>query len=210
MLSKKANWQEIISLKNENEIKIAGIREKILEMELKKQEQSTLLVSSLEEAYNRLKSSISSWEKQFLIVAPINGQVTFNRIWSENQNVKINEKVMTIIPGNSEKLIGKISLPLKGSGEVKEGHPVNIKFENFPYLEYGMVKGEVSNISKVPQDDYYTVEVILPDGLTTYYGIEIDFTQNMKGQAEILTDKMRLLQRIFNPVRSAISRQREM
>ncbi len=210
MLTKRANWQGILSLKSENDIKIAGIREQILEMELKKQEQTTLLFSSLEETHNRLKASIASWEKQYLIVAPINGQVTFNRFWSENQNVKAGEKVMTIIPRDSDKLLGKIELPLKGSGEVREGQQVNIRFENFPYLEYGMVKGLVSNVSKVPQDNHYTVEVTLPDGLTTYYGVEIGFSQNMRGQAEILTDKMRLLQRIFNPVRSALSRQREM
>jgi HlyD family secretion protein len=210
MLSKRADWQEVVSLKSESDIKIAGISEQVLEMELKKQEQSTTLFSSLEESLNKLKASLAAWEKQFLIVAPIDGQVTFNRFWSENQNVKIGEKVMTIIPNDSDKLIGKINLPLKGSGKVKPGQAVNIKFDNFPYLEYGMVKGNVSNISKVPQDDHYTVEISLPAGLNTYYGVDLNFTQNMQGQAEILTDKMRLLQRIFNPVRSALSRQREM
>jgi multidrug resistance efflux pump len=172
MLSKRGGWQQILSLKTENEIKIAGIREQILEMELKKQERLSQFSSSLEEALNNLNASIASWEKQYLI--------------------------------------GKIMLPLKGAGEVKEGQQVNIRFDNFPYLEYGMVKGEVSNISKVSQDKFYTVEVSLPNGLITYYGVKIDFSQNMQGQVEILTDKMRLLTRIFNPVRNAISRQREM
>jgi len=210
MLSKLGGWQEILSLKTENEIKIAGVREKILEMELKKQEQYSQLSTSLEEALNNLNASIASWEKLYLIVTPISGHVTFNKIWSENQNVKTGEQVMTVIPDVRSDYLGKIMLPLKGAGEVKEGQQVNIRFDNFPYLEYGMVRGEVSNISKVPQDKYYTVEVSLPDGLETYYGYEIDFSQNMQGQAEILTDKMRLLQRIFNPVRNAISRQREM
>ncbi len=93
---------------------------------------------------------------------------------------------------------------------VKKGQQVNIRFENYPYLEYGMVKGIISNVSMVPEDEHYTVEVDLPEGLTTYYGIEIGFNQNMKGDAEILTDKMRLLQRIFNPMRNAVSRQRAM
>jgi multidrug resistance efflux pump len=210
LLSSRAGWQEMISLKTENDIKIAGIREQILELQLKKQEQLTSLTISVEEALNRLKASVATWEKQYLIMAPIDGQVTFNKIWSVNQNVKAGEKVMTIIPSEQGEFVGKIRLPVSGAGKVKEGHQVNIRFENFPYLEFGMVKGEVSNVSKVPQDDYYTVEVELPEGLMTYYGVEISFSQNMQGQAEILTDKMRLLQRIFNPVRSAVARQREM
>jgi multidrug efflux pump subunit AcrA (membrane-fusion protein) len=210
LLSFRAGWQAMISLKTENDIKMAGIREQILELQLKRQEQLTNLTTSVEEALNRVKASLAIWEKQYLIVAPIEGQVTFNRIWSVNQNVKAGEKVMTIIPSEQGEYIGKIRLPVAGAGKVKEGHQVNIRFENFPYLEFGMVKGEVSNVSKVPQDDYYTVEVVLPDGLMTYYGVEIGFSQNMQGQAEILTDKMRLLQRVFNPVKSAVSRQREM
>jgi HlyD family secretion protein len=210
MLSSRAGWQAMISLKTENDIKIAGILEQILELQLRRQEQLTTLTTSVEEALNRVKASLSIWEKQYLIVAPIDGQVTFNKIWSVNQNIKAGEKVMTIIPSEQGEYIGKIQLPVTGAGKVKEGHQVNIRFENFPYLEFGMVKGEVSNVSKVPQDDYYTVEVVLPDGLMTYYGVEISFSQNMQGQAEILTDKMRLLQRVFNPVKSAVSRQREM
>lgn len=210
MLSRRANWQEMLSLKAENDIQSAGIREQILEMELRQQEQVTSFSTLLEENLNKLVAAIATWEKQYLIIAPIKGQVTFNRIWSENQNVKAGEKVVTIVPEKGGTLIGKIQLPMQGAGEVDEGDQVNIKFDSYPYLEYGMVRGTVGNVSKVPQDNFYTVEVMLPDGLTTFYGIEIGFNQNMVGEAEILTDKMRLLQRIFNPVRSAVSRQRAM
>ena len=210
MLSRRANWQELLSLKAENDIKTAGIREQILEMELRQREQLTSFSTSLEESLNKLDASIASWEKKYLIIAPISGQVTFNRIWSENQNVKTGEKVMTIVPTEGGELVGKIQLPMVGAGEVDEGDQVNIRFDSYPYLEYGMVKGTVGNVSKVPQDNFYTVEVQFPDGLTTFYGLEINFNQNMRSQAEILTDKMRLLQRIFNPVRSAVSRQRQM
>jgi multidrug resistance efflux pump len=210
MLSKRNSWQELISLRAENDINTAKIEEQVLEMELKMQEMDTKLTNSMEESLNNLKSSIASWEKNYLIVAPVSGHVTFNNYWSENQNVRSGERVMTIIPEEAGKLIGKIKLPLKGAGEVKEGQPVNIRFENYPYLEYGMVKGIVSNVSKVPEGEFYTVELDLPDGLTTYYGIEIGFNQHMQGNAEILTDNMRLLQRIFNPMKNAISRQRAM
>ncbi len=210
MLSSRSGWQEMESLKAENEIKIAGIQEEILDLQLKGREQLTGLTTLLEESLNRLKASLSAWENQYLIVSPLNGQVTFNKIWSVNQNVRSGEKVMTVVPEDHGELIGKMRLPVSGAGKVKSNHQVNIRFENYPYLEYGMVRGVVTNVSKVPQDEHYTVEVALPDGLVTYYGLEIDFSQNMQGQAEILTDKMRLLQRIFNPVRSAVSRQREM
>ena len=210
MLTERNKRQEIISLMAENNISIARTENQIVDLELKQQEENSGMISALEESFNNLKASITSWEQNFLLVAPVSGSVTFTRFWSENQNVKAGEKVLTIIPAESGSMLGKISLPLEGAGKVKINDQVNIQFDNYPHLEYGMVKGYVSNISEVPDDDFYTVEVVFPAGLRTYYDIEIHFSQNMQGNAEILTDKKRMLQRVLNPIRSAISKQVEM
>ncbi|MEN8201023.1 MAG: HlyD family efflux transporter periplasmic adaptor subunit [Bacteroidota bacterium] len=210
MLIERNKQQEIISQMAENNVSIARTEDQIVDLELKQQEALSGNVSALEESYNNLKAGITKWEQNFLLVAPVSGSVTFTRFWSENQNVNLGEKVLTIIPAESGSMLGKISLPLEGAGKVRPGQQVNIQFDNFPHLEYGMVKGKVSNKSKVPDDDYYTVEVELPDGLRTYYDIEIPFSQNMAGQAEILTDKRRMLERVLNPIKSAITKQVEM
>jgi HlyD family secretion protein len=72
-----------------------------------------------------------------------------------------------------------------------------------------MVKGIVRSISQVPDDKLYVLEVELPDGLITYYGNEIPFKQEMLGRAEIITDNRVLIERIFDPIRSIITEQRE-
>jgi HlyD family secretion protein len=207
MLGKRNKWQEIVSLIAENNISVGRIEEQIVDLQLKQQEDQSGYINILEEALNNLNAAVASWEQTYLLVAPVSGAVTFTRFWSENQNVEAGEKVLTIVPAESGSMLGKISLPTEGAGKVKPGHQVNIRFDNYPYLQYGMVKGYVSNISKVPDDDFYMVEVELPSGLHTYYNIDIPFSQNMQGQAEILTDKMRILERVLNPIRSAISKQ---
>jgi HlyD family secretion protein len=143
-------------------------------------------------------------------VAPVSGSVTFTKFWSENQNVKAGEKVMTIIPADEGSTLGKISLPLQGAGKVKVGNQVHVQFDNYPHMEFGVVKGFVSNISEVPDEGFYTVEVDFPLDLRTYYDITIPFSQNMQGNAEIYTDKKRLIERVLDPIRSAISKQVEM
>jgi len=210
MLVKKNQWQEIVSLIAQNNIDVGRIEEQIVDLELKQQEERARYINTLEESYNNLQASIASWEQNYLLVAPVSGTVTFTRFWSENQNVKAGEKVLTIIPLESGSMVGRISLPMEGAGEVKIGDQVNIQFDNFPHLKYGMVEGNVSNKSKVPDDDYYMVEVELPRGLRTYYGKTITFSQNMQGDAEILTDKMRMIQRVLNPLKSAITKQAKM
>ena len=210
LLTERDKRQEIISRMAENNISIARTEDQILDLELRQQEEHSGMISAIEESYNNLKASITSWEQTYLLVAPVEGSVTFTRFWSENQNVKLGEKVLTIIPAEAGSMIGKISLPLAGAGEVHAGDQVFIQFDNFPHLHYGMVRGRVSNISEVSDDDFYTVEVELPDGLRSFYDYEILFSQNMQGDAEILTDKKRLLTRVLNPIRSAISKQVEM
>ena len=194
----------------QNNISIARTENQIVDLELRQQEENSGMISGLEEAYNNLKASISSWEQNFLLVASVSGSVTFTKFWSVNQNVKAGEKVLTIIPAESGSLVGKISLPLAGAGKVKNGNQVNIQFDNYPHLEYGMVRGYVSNISEVSDEGFYTVEVEFPDGLLTYYKIPINPSQNMQGNAQIMTDKKRLILRVLEPIRSAISKQVEM
>jgi len=72
-----------------------------------------------------------------------------------------------------------------------------------------MVRGVVKSKSLVPSGDAYTIEISLPDGLSTTYGIKLEFTQNMQGTAEVMTDNLRLLQKIVNPFRYLISRNKQ-
>ncbi len=210
MLSKRNSWQEIVSIIAENNISVGRIEEQIVDQELKQQEDGSQNINILEEALNNLNASIASWEHNYLLIALVSGEVTFNKFWSENQNVKAGEIVLTIVPAESGSIVGKIDLPTAGAGKVKKGDQVFIQFDNYPYLQYGMVKGIVDNISQVPEGDYYAVEVLLPNRLRTYYDTDIPFSQNMQGQAEILTEKRRLLQRVLDPIKSAITKQAEM
>ncbi|MCP4309740.1 MAG: HlyD family efflux transporter periplasmic adaptor subunit [Bacteroidetes bacterium] len=210
MLGQRNKWQEIVSLIAENNISVGRIEEQIVDLELKQQEEQSRNINILEESLNNLNAVIASWEQTYLLVAPVSGGVTFTRFWSANQNVEAGEKVLTIVPAESGSMVGKIRLPTAGAGKVKPGDQVFIQFDNFPHLRYGMATGYVSNISEVPDGEFYMVEVNLPAGLHTYYDIDIPFSQNMQGQAEILTDKMRLLERVLNPIKSTISRQAAM
>ena len=72
-----------------------------------------------------------------------------------------------------------------------------------------MVSGRIKSISKVPAGDFYIIEVELPYGLTTIYGKDLtEYTQNMQGTgtAEIITDDITLLQKVMNPFRYLMAR----
>lgn len=166
-------------------------------------------ISILNESYLNLLAQMKIWENTYTIVSPVSGVVTFTRYWSENQTVARDEPVLSIIPLEPGDYVGRINLKMTRSGKVKTGQTVNIKLSGFPYLEFGMVRGLVKSKSLVPSGDLYIIELMLPSGLTTLYGKKLEFTQNMQGTAEIMTDNTRLLQKIINPLRYIVSRNRE-
>lgn len=186
------------------QIKIEELRSEILDLQLQYEQKKGDMQLAIHKSYNNLNGSINKWSQDYLIVAPIDGSATFNKFWTTNQNITEGEKIVSIVPVDSSNIIGKLTMPVYRSGKVKVGQQVNIRFENYPYMEFGMVRGYVDKISIVPADNTYAVDVIFPDGLKTNYQVELPFTQKMRGKAEIVTQDTRLLTRIMRPLRSLI------
>ncbi|MFP4025548.1 MAG: HlyD family secretion protein [Thiohalospira sp.] len=183
------------------QLQMETLKQNILELELQKDQQLSDFQSLIGESFKNLQSSIDSWKYQYILVSPTDGKITFNQYWNENQTVKVGETVMTIIPEDEGEIIGKVQLNFQGAGKVKVGQQANIQFANYPYMEYGMVKGVVKSISLAPDNNFYTAEIELPHGLTTFYGMKLDFKQQMTGTAEIITEDIRLMERIIRPLR---------
>lgn len=156
--------------------------------------------------YYNLKNQIHQFEYNYVLKSPVDGKVAFMKYWSTNQTVTGGDIIFTIIPSNPGSLIGKVKLPIERSGEVKAGLKVIIKLDNYPYREYGSVKGMVMAISPIPSDNTYITEISLENGLTTNYGKKLDFSQEMTGTAEIVTKDMRLIERLIQPIRYIIKR----
>lgn len=185
-------------------IKIDELKGQVLDLQLQYEQEKSDLQLAIHKSYNNLSGAINRWMQDFVIVAPIDGSVTFNKFWTENQNITAGEDIISIVPVDSSNIIGKLSMPVFRSGKVKVGQKVNIRFDNYPYMEFGMVTGYVDKISIVPADNTYSVDVIFPHGLKTNYQMMLPFSQKMSGKAEIITQDTRLLTRIIRPLRSLI------
>lgn len=202
-LQKRLSYEESREELANARIQIARLRQNILDLGLQEVQQSKKLQLRISETYENLLAQIDIWENLYALKAPFRGMVTYNRYWTENQNVNLGDKVMAIVPVRESQMIGKLRLGARGAGKVMVGQDVNVRFPNYPYMEFGMVTGKVNKISMVPsEDEFYLVEVTFPEGLRTNYGLVLDFNQKMTGQAEIITDEMPLLIRIIRPVRS--------
>jgi len=198
--------QQVRLDRSEKAIEMAEKRQLLQDYRIKRVEDREKLISVLEESFMNLKAQINIWENTYLLISPLDGLVSFTRFWKANQSVVKDEPVINVVPLETGNFLGRINLKMQRSGKVKSGQKVNIKLSGYPYLEYGMVRGVVKSKSLVPSGDAYIIEIDLPEGLKTLYGIKLDFTQNMQGTAEIITEDIRLLQKIVNPFRYLISK----
>lgn len=172
------------------------------------------LIINLFNSYFDLLDAIKKWERTYVFVAPINGKIDFLNFIKNNDYVQSGQELFKIVPNNNQ-IIGQLNLPENGSGKVKIGQNVIIKLNNYPYNEYGSVKGKVKRISLVTNQqtlsdnqnkiNSYLVDVDLPFGLKTNYGVELNFHAEAKGTAEIITEERRLIERFFDNLRHKIN-----
>lgn len=158
---------------------------------------------SMAQSFYQLKKVIKDWELAYTLKSSVSGVVTFLQVWNENQTINVGDNVFSIIPDAKNTFIGKVKAPALNSGKIKVGQRVNIRLANYPDREFGVLKGEIKNISLVPdKDGNLLVDVALPNGLKTSYDKQIIFQQEMKGSAEIVTEDLRLIERILYQFKS--------
>ncbi|MDL2323313.1 HlyD family secretion protein [Bacteroidales bacterium OttesenSCG-928-A17] len=213
--SKAQYLQGLLSMENISssltsmEIQIAQLKESLFDTDYQHVEKLNSLQSNLRSLLSQLTSEIQSWELNYVLKSPINGKVTFTNYWVINQNVSAGEEVFNIIPTGEFEIIGKALLPIARSGKVKVGQKVNIRIDNFPDQEFGILKGVVRNISLVPVKNGemvgYVVEISLPDNLTTSYKRELPWLPNMQGEANIITEDISLLERFILPIKKILA-----
>ncbi|REC46262.1 HlyD family secretion protein [Chryseobacterium pennipullorum] len=158
--------------------------------------------------FEQLRKSLKLWEQNYLVISSTDGVASFQQFFGENQFVKLGDPILSILPKNKEKLVGRMSVPTTNSGKIIPGEKVLIKLDNYRFQEYGIIEGKVQNISLIPDDkgNYY-VDVILPNGLRTSYNQTLIFDKELRGNAEIVTQDLRLIERFFYQIRKLLGYQ---
>jgi multidrug resistance efflux pump len=170
----------------------------------KTQQESRLLKKTVQSFY-QLKKAIKDWEKKYVLKSSIRGKLSLMSFWNKNQTVKPNDLIFTIIPLSNDSFIGKVIAPAVNSGKIKKGQNVQIQLANYPPDEYGELNGTIKEISLMPnQEGFYLIDVALPKKLITSYSKEINFRQEMKGTANIITEDLRLIERFFYQLKNVI------
>jgi len=169
---------------------------------INQQEDRTRFTANLTQSYNVLRKALTDWEYSYVLSSSIEGKVSYHEFWGANQFVNSGETVFSILPINTDTLVGKLVLPAQNAGKVVIGQKVLVKLDNFPYQQYGMILGKVRNISISPdREGNYFVYISLLGGTKTSYGQELPFDQELLGNAEIITESLSVAERIFYKIK---------
>lgn len=181
----------------QSRIRVQGLRQDIAELELRSLQERSRLRQALWSAYEGLRAAVRGWSQDYLLRAPVGGQVALAVAWAEGQPIAEGAEFATLIPPQRGAVLARGRMPVNGAAKVKAGQPVKIKLADYPHHEFGLVRGEVGKVGLLPRDQSYQVEIRLPGGIVTSHGKELEFRQEMPGTAEIITAERSLFARIF-------------
>ena len=204
LLEVKEAYEALLSELAQIRVQVAGLQREWQQLNTQHTQEGEQLRATLSTALKNLQSQITLWEERYLLKASQAGIVSFFDFWSEQQYVQTGQVVMRIVPTQNQQAVGRLRVPVQNFGKVAIGQEVQVYLDNYPYQEYGTLQGMVQNLSDLPQEGYYSVAITFPKGLITQYGKTILFQQQLSGQAEIITEDLRLLERFFYRLRTAL------
>jgi hemolysin D len=159
------------------------------------------LQSKIAATENALKSAKTKLESTF-IYAPVGGVVTALKLHNIGEVTKPGETFAEIMPQGAS-LILSASLPNQEAGFVKEGMPVKMKFNAFPYQRYGTVSGKVVFVAP---------DATIDEQLGSVYRIEVALDRSNSNQqsllkagqtatAEVVTRQRRIIDILLDPLK---------
>lgn len=204
-LQAEKNYKNLLSSISQLQSSLIDNTKAIKGNEINDVKETVNLDRNLSQSFYQLKKAIKDWELNYVLQSGIDGQVTFTKVWVKNQTVASGEEVFSVVPSTGKGYIGKLKAPSQNSGKIKVGQKVNVRLLNYPDREFGILKGQIQNIALVPdKDGNIAIDVVLPDGMKTSYKKIIPFQQEMRGSAEIITEDLRLLERILYQFRDML------
>lgn len=213
-LSQKDNYESFNSEKMSRKSQLYQNELELQLLKMEKQETGDRLLTDLLARKNELCNMVRIWKEKYLQYAPIEGDLEFLGFWRENGYVQIGQELFSIIPSR-DKMQGEVLIPARGVGKIKVGQTANVKVENYPYDEYGLIKGEVQSISRLAHKvqvadgantNAYRVMISFPQGLQTNFGKDLMLDFESIGSVEIITKSKRLIERLFDNLKAKIEK----
>ena len=174
-----------------------------------KETQTQILAT--ESQISQTQSQIKSLKlqlKQRIVRSPIDGIIFEFPVSKPGEVVQPGQRIAQIAPQNTGVVL-KASMPIQDSGFLKVGMPVKVKFDAYPYQEYGIVEGKVawvspdSKVQPTPQgnSESFELEITLDRQYVSNGEKRVTLTPGQTANAEVIIRQRRIIDFVLDPFR---------
>ncbi|WP_052250892.1 HlyD family secretion protein [Xanthomonas sacchari] len=169
--------------------------------------------------YQREKSVVDQQQVQaqadgaLVVTAPVAGVIAAQTV-KQGQAVQLSQPLLSLIPGDGS-LEAELLVPSRAIGFIAPGDPVFLRYQAFPYQKFGHQRGHLGQITRSALspgelgtlggsvrrgDQYYRATVVLARQNIIAYGKPETLKPGMLLQADIIGERRRLIEWIFEPL----------
>lgn len=197
-LQAEKNYRSILSSISQHKSALNELNKSIQNTQINESTTDSNLERGVYQAFFQLKKALKDWELQYVLRTANGGRVSYLQFWSEGQPISAGDEVFVVVPEHHNAYIGKAKSQALNSGKVTVGQKVQIRLLNYPDREFGIIEGKVKSMALTPdKEGNLLIDIELPKGLVTTYQKEIEFKQEMVGDAAIITEDIRLINRFL-------------
>lgn len=193
---------EVINL----EMNLISLEKTLVQFDNQFSNNNLVLVQSINNTFDNLKNTLNQWWDEMVLMSTFSGKLIFHKPMRNNQFIQANTHVLSVIRDKGYEIEAVAIISTVNSGKVKQNQNVHIMLDDYPYEEFGVIKGKVNNFSNLTVDDSYLVKISIDSSnLKTSYHMNLNYRSEMVGTAEIITDDLRLIERFFYQLRKLVS-----
>lgn len=175
-------------------------------------------IAEKQSEYQRLTARVAEGlgVSQQTVVAPTDGVVT-GLLVRGGQTISANSPLLSLVPQEGT-FYAELLVPTRTIGFVQSGAAVKIRYDAFPYQKYGTFDGVIEHIARtttLPGDKSFPLPVsdavylarvtVLQQSIAAYEDTQ-PLQPGMTLTADVLRDKRRLIEWVFDPLISAKQR----
>ncbi|MBD2338212.1 HlyD family efflux transporter periplasmic adaptor subunit [Calothrix sp. FACHB-156] len=144
--------------------------------------------------------------QQRIVRSPVDGTIFEFPVSKPGSVVQPGQRIAQIAPKNVGVVL-KANIPSQDSGFLKVGMPVKIKFDAYPFQEYGITQGKVtwlspdSKVQQTPQGNLetYELEISLDKQYIQNGEKRIPLTAGQSANAEVIIRQRRVIDFVLDP-----------
>jgi hemolysin D len=166
-------------------------------------------IGTLNTEISQTQQQIKELERQLaqkIIRAPVAGTILQLPFKQPKSFIQTGQLVVQIAPRGASTIL-KVQMPSENTGFLKTGMPVKVKFDAYPFQDYGVIEGKVQKVSPDSKlvdvgngkIEAFEVDVLLARNYIQSQGKRIPLNLGQTATAEVIVRQRRSIDLILDP-----------